>query len=173
MNDSHRTHTKPARLPTDSTHPTTHTHTRPHHHRPNPPHHSKPTMPATAATNPAPDAAELAAAMDKALASLNTVPSTEAAEEEEPAPSDFKLKELRGELADEILLKDNPGRYVIFPIQHQDVSCCGVKKRGAGQEKKEDVDDGMTQQWQRRMCVRLGLGVSVSVWSVQRPDSTN
>lgn len=77
-------------------------------------------MPATAT------AAELAATMDKAL-DLNAdvatpVPATE--EEAEPTPSELKLKELRGELADEILLKDNPGRYVIFPIQHQDVSLC-------------------------------------------------
>lgn len=78
-------------------------------------------MPATATAS----AAELAATMDKALdlnaAVATPVPATEE-EEAEPTPSELKLKELRGELADEILLKDNPGRYVIFPIQHQDVS---------------------------------------------------
>ena len=41
---------------------------------------------------------------------------------DEPQPSDFKLRELAGEMDNEMLLKDNPGRYVIFPIQHQDVS---------------------------------------------------
>lgn len=77
-------------------------------------------MPATAA--PTTTAAELAATMDKALDLSTTVPATEG-EEAEPTPSDFKMKELRGELGEEMLLKDNPGRYVIFPIQHQDVSC--------------------------------------------------
>jgi hypothetical protein len=45
-----------------------------------------------------------------------------------PSPSNFliqktehKLKEERGELAEEPLLKENPHRFVIFPIQDNDV----------------------------------------------------
>jgi len=34
-------------------------------------------------------------------------------------PSEYKLKELRGELAPEPMLMENPGRFVIFPIQNQ------------------------------------------------------
>lgn len=35
-------------------------------------------------------------------------------------PTEFKLKELRGEI-DEPMLRDNPGRFVILPIQHDDI----------------------------------------------------
>ena len=40
-------------------------------------------------------------------------------------PSEMKLRELAGDMDNELLLKDNPGRYVIFPIQHQDVRIVG------------------------------------------------
>ena len=105
-------------------------------------------MPATATAT----AAELAATMDKALdlnaAVATPVPATEE-EEAEPTPSELKLKELRGELADEILLKDNPGRYVIFPIQHQDVSTLFV-----------------CVCWRRRECVGDG---GLGCWGARRP----
>jgi ribonucleoside-diphosphate reductase subunit M2 len=38
-----------------------------------------------------------------------------------PTVSQYKLKELRGELEPEILLTPNPHRFVLFPIQHKDV----------------------------------------------------
>lgn len=37
--------------------------------------------------------------------------------------TDHKRKEMMGLLQPEPLLMDNPGRFVIFPIQHEDVSC--------------------------------------------------
>jgi ribonucleoside-diphosphate reductase subunit M2 len=37
------------------------------------------------------------------------------------APSVYKLKELRGELKPEPMLAENPNRFVIFPIQHDDI----------------------------------------------------
>ena len=40
----------------------------------------------------------------------------------EPMVSDYRRRELAGELKPEMLLKDNPHRYVIFPVQHCDVS---------------------------------------------------
>lgn len=36
-------------------------------------------------------------------------------------PSEFKKKELNGELVEEPLLKDNPNRFVIFPIVYSDI----------------------------------------------------
>ena len=40
---------------------------------------------------------------------------------EEPAVSEFRKRELAGELKPEMLLTENPKRFVIFPIQHNDV----------------------------------------------------
>ncbi len=38
--------------------------------------------------------------------------------------SKHKLDELAGRHAEEPLLKENPGRFVLFPIQDNDVSTC-------------------------------------------------
>mmetsp|Transcript_36683 Transcript_36683/g.60420 ORF Transcript_36683/g.60420 Transcript_36683/m.60420 type:complete len:388 (+) Transcript_36683:37-1200(+) len=38
-----------------------------------------------------------------------------------PVVSEYKRKELNGELVEEPLLKDNPSRFVVFPIQHNDI----------------------------------------------------
>ena len=35
--------------------------------------------------------------------------------------SEFKRKELAGELLDEPILMENPKRFVLFPIQHHDI----------------------------------------------------
>ena len=43
-------------------------------------------------------------------------------DEQQPMISEYKRRELAGELKPEMLLADNPHRYVIFPIQHADVS---------------------------------------------------
>jgi len=44
-------------------------------------------------------------------------------DETEFTVSEYKRRELAGELKPEMLLQENPHRYVIFPIQHADVSC--------------------------------------------------
>lgn len=41
--------------------------------------------------------------------------------EEEPTMSEYKLKEIRGELVPEPYLMENPNRFVLFPIQEKDV----------------------------------------------------
>lgn len=39
-------------------------------------------------------------------------------------PSDFKMKELNGELLPEPLLLEDKSRFVLFPIKQPDVSLC-------------------------------------------------
>lgn len=79
-------------------------------------------MPAAATTSsPAASTERPEDVVTQALANLGLV------EEDAPllaAPriSDFKRKEDSGMLRPEPLLVENPHRYVIFPIQHQDVS---------------------------------------------------
>lgn len=58
-------------------------------------------------------------AVTQALANLGL---TEEQPQPDPKVSDFKRKEDAGLLRPEPLLVENPHRYVIFPIQHQDVS---------------------------------------------------
>ena len=41
-------------------------------------------------------------------------------------PSDFKLRELSGELLPEPILIPNKQRFVLLPIQHNDVSLCAL-----------------------------------------------
>jgi len=79
-------------------------------------------MPLTEHTNVAPVPEDLAATMEQKL-SLASKSAAAALPDEELVlkPSEMKLRELAGEMDNELLLKDNPGRYVIFPIQHQDV----------------------------------------------------
>ncbi|GAB5030364.1 ribonucleoside-diphosphate reductase small chain [Nannochloropsis oceanica] len=79
-------------------------------------------MPLTEHTNVAPVPEDLAATMEQKL-SLASKSAAAALPDEELVlkPSEMKLRELAGEMDNELLLKDNPGRYVIFPIQHQDI----------------------------------------------------
>ena len=79
-------------------------------------------QPAASISGPAAAAAntdEVTSGMEKLA--LTTPAAAAAPELEEPQPSEWKLRELNGDMDNETLLKDNPGRYVIFPIQHQDV----------------------------------------------------
>lgn len=41
--------------------------------------------------------------------------------EERPEPSDMRRKEMQGSLKPEPLLTENPGRFVLFPIQDNEV----------------------------------------------------
>lgn len=82
-------------------------------------------MPLTEHSNTANSPEDLAASVEKKLSLGSTAAQPE--EDVELQPSDMKLRELAGDMDDELLLKDNPGRYVIFPIQHQDVSESGVR----------------------------------------------
>ena len=77
---------------------------------------------------PAPE--DLVATMEQKLSLASKSPEEEVVLQ----PSEMKLRELAGEMDNELLLKDNPGRYVIFPIQHQDVRIAGggrVRRMGA------------------------------------------
>ena len=49
-------------------------------------------------------------------------PSKDNSPKEDRTISDFKLKELRGELLPEPLLVEQKSRFVLFPIKHDDVS---------------------------------------------------
>jgi ribonucleoside-diphosphate reductase subunit M2 len=54
-------------------------------------------------------------------------------------PSDYKLREAAGEFADEPMLQENPGRFVLFPIRHPEVWAM-YKKAEASFWTAEEVD---------------------------------
>ena len=82
-------------------------------------------MPLAEHTNVAPTPEDLAATMEQKISLASKSPAALPEEEVVLKPSEMKLRELAGEMDNELLLKDNPGRYVIFPIQHQDVRIVG------------------------------------------------
>ena len=59
-------------------------------------------------------------------------PATSSASPDEAivGPSEFRKRELAGELKPEMLLTENPKRFVIFPIQHNDVRARARRARG-------------------------------------------
>ena len=68
-------------------------------------------------------------AIDKSTA---CAPATSSASPDEAivGPSEFRKRELAGELKPEMLLTENPKRFVIFPIQHNDVRSRARLARG-------------------------------------------
>lgn len=58
----------------------------------------------------------------KASEGRKSAPSSPDRKLKRSAVSEFKVKEMNGELAAEPLLTPNPHRFVLFPIQHKDVS---------------------------------------------------
>jgi len=57
----------------------------------------------------------------KAVEGRKSVPSSPDRKLKAPTVSEFRAKELRGEMQPEMLLTPNPHRFVLFPIQHKDV----------------------------------------------------
>ena len=61
------------------------------------------------------------AAVEQATAALEASTISAAPTGPNVEPSAFKLKELAGELKEEPMCKENPNRFVIFPIQNDEV----------------------------------------------------